>query len=144
MIEWFGWMVLSQVVPGMVTARERRLQEKPPTVSALDEAMTRLTGGRTLRDSDSVTLDVPEIAEDGAIVPVTVETTLPEVATIALLVEKNPVPLVARFEFDRRLDPYVSLRIKMNETSDVIAVIESSGSYYSARKSVRVVAGGCG
>jgi sulfur-oxidizing protein SoxY len=122
----------------------RRAAVHAPSSTLIDAIIARETGG-TLPDlSPRITLEVPEIAEDGAIVPVSVETTLPEVVSLALFVEKNPTPLAARFRFDASLDPYVSLRIKMNESCDVIAVVESAGKFYSARKYVRVVVGGCG
>jgi sulfur-oxidizing protein SoxY len=89
-------------------------------------------------------LETPQIAEDGAVVPITVESRLPNVETILIFVEKNPVPLAARFQFDPSMDAFVSLRIKMNESSDVIAVVKSGDDYFGARRKVKVVVGGCG
>jgi len=122
----------------------RRDASQAPSSSIIDAILAHETGGTLPSPSPHITLEVPEIAEDGAIVPVSLETTLPEVSSLAFFVEKNPSPLAARFRFDASLDPYVSLRIKMNESCDVIAVVESAGKFYSARKYVRVVVGGCG
>ena len=95
-------------------------------------------------DSDQITLEAPDIAEDGAIVPVTVASALPGVDSIWVFVEKNPTPLAARFTLAPSLDPFVSLRVKMNESCGLIAVVKSGDAYFSARKPVRVVVGGCG
>jgi sulfur-oxidizing protein SoxY len=102
------------------------------------------TGGRQPTESAQVNLAAPDIAEDGALVPVTVESTLPEVDAIWVFVEKNPNPLAARFRLSNTLEPYLSLRIKMNESCEVIALVKSGEEYFSARKQVRVVLGGCG
>ncbi len=94
--------------------------------------------------SGLVKLDAPDIAEDGSIVPITIESELPGVEAIWVFVEKNPSPLAARFDLERNLDPFVSLRIKMNESSKVIAMVKSGNGYFSTGKNVKVVAGGCG
>jgi sulfur-oxidizing protein SoxY len=110
----------------------------------LEESLAQAIGGSQLRESDSIQLEIPEIAEDGAVVPITVESSLPDVDAILVFVEKNPTPLVARFQLGKAMDAYASLRIKMNESCDVIAVIKSGEAYFSSRKKVRVVVGGCG
>lgn len=114
-----------------------------PPSSALDAAIAREIGSGIVA-TDRILLDAPDVAENGAIVPITVETSLPDAHSVAVFVEKNPVPLAARFQFQPELDAYVSLRIKMNESSDVVAVVNSGGTFYAARKMVRVVIGGCG
>ncbi len=110
----------------------------------LAESMDGELGGRRPVETDLLTLEAPDIAENGAIVPITVKTGLPGVDAIWVFVEKNPTPLAARFELEKSLEPYVSLRIKMNESSDVIAVVRSDREYFSACQKVRVVVGGCG
>lgn len=107
-------------------------------------AVARETGGHLPTDSGQLHLEAPDIAEDGAIVPVTVESSLPDVDSVWVFVEKNPVPLAARFTLDQSLAPFVSLRVKMNESCDLVAVVKSGEAYFSARKPVRVVVGGCG
>lgn len=112
--------------------------------TTLAQAIAQATLGHPLVESEQVSLDVPDIAEDGAIVPVTVETDLPGVDAIWVFVEKNPSPLAARFKLAASLDPFVSLRVKMNESCNVLAVVKSGDAYFSVRKPVRVVLGGCG
>ena len=94
--------------------------------------------------SGDVKIKAPDIAENGAVVPITVSTGMSGVESITILVEKNPSPLAAHFELSPRTDGYVSTRIKMGKTSDVIAVVKAGGKVYSARKNVKVTIGGCG
>ena len=116
----------------------------PDKLDPLGLAMARETGGQPASESGQLTLTAPDIAEDGALVPITVESELPDVETIWVFVEKNPNPLVARFQLKNNADCFVSLRIKMNESCDVIAMVKSGQAYLSTRKKVRVVLGGCG
>ncbi len=110
----------------------------------LTTAMVRETKGGKVTASGLVKLDAPDIAEDGSIVPITIESELPGVESIWVFVEKNPSPLAARFDLEKSLDAFVSLRIKMNESCKVIAMVKSEGEYFSASKQVTVVTGGCG
>jgi sulfur-oxidizing protein SoxY len=87
---------------------------------------------------------VPEIAENGAVVPVTVSTTLADVESISIVVKNNPRPLVASFEIPAGTLPDVSSRIKMGETSDVTAVVKTADGLYSTSRQVKVTIGGCG
>lgn len=86
----------------------------------------------------------PYIVEDGAVVPITVQTHLPDVKRISLFVPVNPLPLAAIFDIPQGTEPYISARLKMNGTSDVIAVVETAHGVYQGRKSVKVTRGGCG
>lgn len=112
--------------------------------SPLTQAIAQATAGQHPEPSEAVQLETPDIAEDGAIVPVTIRSELPQVDTIWVFVEKNPVPLAARFDLGPGLDAFVSLRIKLNESCRVLAVVRSEGGFYRAEKPVRVVLGGCG
>jgi len=94
--------------------------------------------------SDKVKLDAPEIAENGAVVPVSVTTTLPDVTSISFLVSENPVVLVASYKIPAGTMPSVANRIKMAKTSNVIVVVEAGGKVYSTTKEVKVTVGGCG
>jgi len=116
----------------------------PNSPSPLDLAISLEAGGRQPAASGEVTLTAPDIAEDGALVPVTVESTLPGVEAVWIFVEKNPTPLAARFHLDHALDAFVSLRVKMNESCELIALVKSGDEYFIASKPVRVLAGGCG
>ena len=97
-----------------------------------------------ITESDQVTLKVPDIAENGAVVPVTVSTSLTDVESISVLVENNPTPLVAMFELSPQSVPEISVRIKMGESSKVQTVVKAGGKLYSASKEVKVTIGGCG
>ncbi len=108
------------------------------------DALKALFNGQTATPSDKVKLTAPEIAANGAVVPITVESTLPDVTRMFFLVPENPYPLVAEFILPKGTKPYVSNRIKMGKTSDVIAIVESQGKLFSATKSVKVTVGGCG
>jgi sulfur-oxidizing protein SoxY len=100
--------------------------------------------GKTAEASDKVKLDAPEIAENGAVVPISVSTTLADVTSISFLVAENPNALVAMYKIPAGTVPAVANRIKMAKTSNVIVVVEAGGKLYSATKEVKVTVGGCG
>jgi sulfur-oxidizing protein SoxY len=88
---------------------------------------------------------VPEIAENGAVVPVGVATTLAGASTISIAVSNNSTPLAASFTLSEATIPNVSTRIKMAKTAEVVAVVKTAdGSTYVAKKEVKVTIGGCG
>ena len=100
--------------------------------------------GKAAEASDKIKLDAPEIAENGAVVPVSVSTTLADVTSISFLVSENPVALVASYRIPPGTLPSVANRIKMAKSSNVIVVVEAGGKLYSANKEVKVTVGGCG
>jgi sulfur-oxidizing protein SoxY len=100
--------------------------------------------GKTAEASDKVKLDAPEIAENGAVVPISVATTLENVTSIALLVSENPNALAASYVIPEGTLPSVANRLKMQKTTNVIAIVEAGGKLYSATKEVKVTVGGCG
>jgi sulfur-oxidizing protein SoxY len=100
--------------------------------------------GKTAEASDKVKLDAPEIAENGAVVPIGVSTTLADVTSISFLVSENPNALVASYKIPAGTVSSVANRIKMAKTSNVIVVVEAGGKLYSATKEVKVTVGGCG
>jgi len=87
---------------------------------------------------------VPDIAENGAVVPVTVKTKLTGVKSISLIVVENPTPLSASFKLMPGVEGEISTRIKMGQSSDVIAAVETDSGVYTATKNVKVTIGGCG
>lgn len=108
------------------------------------EAALRLLYGRHRREpSERIQLDLPNVAEDGAVVPLTLRTDLPQVERIALLADKNPNVLIAEFIFEGPTLPYLATHIKLNADGEVIAVVKSQGRYYEARKFVKVSLSGC-
>src|ERR1700736_162003 len=100
--------------------------------------------GKTAEASDKVKLDAPEIAENGAVVPISVMTTLENVTSIAFLVSENPNALAASYVIPEGTLPSVANRLKMQKTTNVIAIVEAGGKLYSATKEVKVTVGGCG
>lgn len=118
--------------------------EKAFSAPEMNAALTGLFGTDVLTASDQITLKAPEIAENGAVVPVSIKTTLPNVESISIVVEKNPRPMVATFEIPPGTLADISSRIKMAETSDVTAVIKTSDGLYSTARQVKVTIGGCG
>lgn len=100
--------------------------------------------GKTAEASDKVKLDAPEIAENGAVVPISVTTTLEGVTSISFIVSENPSALAASYRIPEGTLPSVANRLKMQKTSNVIAVVEAGGKLYSATKEVKVTVGGCG
>jgi sulfur-oxidizing protein SoxY len=100
--------------------------------------------GRTAEPSDKVKLDAPEIAENGAVVPISVSATLADVTSISFLVAENPNALAASYLIPPGTLPSVANRLKMAKTSNVIVIVEAGGKLYSATKEVKVTVGGCG
>ena len=95
-------------------------------------------------ESKDITIKAPDIAENGAVVPVEVTSKIAGTTNIALLVEKNAAPLTANFDLANGADGYVSTRIKMGQTSNVRVVVKAGGKSYTAVKEVKVTIGGCG
>jgi len=118
--------------------------EKAFQAKSVDDALTATMGAAANTASDAIKIKAPDIAENGAVVPVSVSTDMSGVESIALLAEGNNTPLVATFMLGAGAIPDVSTRIKMGKTSDVIAVVKAGGKLHSARKSVKVTIGGCG
>ena len=96
-------------------------------------------------ESAEVTLTAPDIAENGAVVPMTMASSLSGVKKMLLLVEKNPSPLIAQFMVNAAVDIQYQTRAKMGESCDVYAVaVMADGKTFFARKEVKVTLGGCG
>ena len=127
-----------------VLAAARGRPDAAFAAEALDAALVALYGAASYPTSDRIRIGVAKLAENGAVVPVKVEVDLPHVEEIALFASRNPVPLVARFSFGPRTRPFVATRIKLKETSDVIAVVRTREGLSMARAAVAVTVGGCG
>ena len=94
--------------------------------------------------SDAVKLKAPDIAENGAVVPVTVSSTMDNVDAISIVAEANATALTSTYQLPAGTEAFVSTRIKMGKTSNVIAVVKADGKLYSSTKEVKVTIGGCG
>ena len=110
---------------------------------AMADAMKSL-GAANLIESKDIVITAPDIAENGAVVPVAVTSKIPNTQSIAILAEKNPFPLAATFDISGGVEGYVSTRVKMGQTSNVRAVVKADGKFYTAVKEVKVTIGGCG
>ena len=102
-------------------------------------------GASGAAESKDVVIRAPDIAENGAVVPVDVSSNIPNTISLAVLVDKNPAPLSSAFDFANGALPELALRLKMGQTSLVEAVAKTSdGKFYKAKKEVKVTVGGCG
>ena len=110
----------------------------------VDGALKDLYGSTALTKDDKITLKVPEIAENGAVVPVTVKTKMANVTNISILADKNPQPLAASFTLPEGTAAEVSIRIRLGETQVVKAIVEADGKLYTTEQEVKVTIGGCG
>ncbi|MBS0313928.1 MAG: thiosulfate oxidation carrier protein SoxY [Burkholderiales bacterium] len=101
-------------------------------------------GGSSVDKSGDITITAPDIAENGAVVPIAIASKIPNTESIAILVEKNPNALAAQFDIPSGTEPNVGTRVKMGQSSNVFAVVKAGGKYYVATKEVKVTLGGCG
>jgi sulfur-oxidizing protein SoxY len=104
----------------------------------------KAVGATGAADSKDITIKAPDIAENGAVVPVEVTSKIAGTSSIVLMVEKNASPLTANFDLANGAEGYVSTRIKMGQTSNVRVVVKAGGKSYTAVKEVKVTIGGCG
>ena len=110
--------------------------------SAID-AMRALGIGNT-EDSKEIQIRAPEIAENGAVVPIDITSNIPGTTSISVFIEKNPFPYTGTFDFSQGAVPYVHLRVKMGESSPVRVVVAAGGKHYTTAQEVKVTIGGCG
>lgn len=101
-------------------------------------------GGSGAAASGDISVKAPDIAENGAVVPVEITSNIGGTDRIVILSEKNGTPLIGDFKFSNGAEGYVSTRIKMGATSNVVAVVHAGGKAYKAHKEVKVTIGGCG
>ncbi len=106
--------------------------------------VVKAMGGSEPVESKEIAINSPDIAENGAVVPFTVSSQLANTQSIALLIEKNPNILAAQFMIPEGTDPWINTRVKMGQTSRVIALVKAGDKYYYSAKEVKVTLGGCG
>lgn len=129
------------VRPGEVLAQGGSLDAF--SMKTVPDAM-RALGAQNPAVSDAIQIKAPEIAENGAVVPVTIESKLPGTESITLLIEKNPQPLAASFNIPAGTEPNVSTRVKIGQSSDVYALVKAEGKFYMTKKEIKITLGGCG
>lgn len=109
-----------------------------------DTALMEVLGTREAAASDQIKLDAPLQAENGAVVPIEISTSLPSPESIAVVVPNNPTPLLSVVETTPRTGNYLRMRIKMAGTDKVMVYVKSGGQWYVTSQQVRVAIGGCG
>ncbi len=115
------------------------------TAKTTDDAISAVYGASNATASGDIQLKAPAIAENGAVTPVTVDATgIDGVESIAILASKNPIPLVCEYTFAPAALGYVSTRIKMGQTMNIIAIVKAGGKLLKAEQEVKVTIGGCG
>ena len=107
------------------------------------DALKNLNAAST-EPSTAIVIEAPQIAENGAVVPVEIMSNIPGTTSLAVLVDKNPFPLAGRFDFMDGALPFVKVNLKMGETSEVRVVATAGGRNYVATKEIKVTIGGCG
>lgn len=131
---------------GLITAEQALAASTDRAAFAattMEEALTALGAGRPTVTED-IRIQAPDVAENGAVVPVTVASTLPGTASIALLVERNRTMLAASFILPEGTLPTLNTRIKMAESSNVYALVNAGGRFYMVSREIQVTQGGCG
>ncbi len=137
------------VAAGLVEPRRAFAQQPAWNKAAFDtkslaDAVKAMGGSMPTESKDIQFINTPDIAENGAVVPFTIQSKIPHTQQIALLVEKNPNILAANFTIPEGTEPWINTRAKMGQTSNVIALVKAGDKYYYAAKEVKVTLGGCG
>ena len=139
------------IAAGLIPAREALAQAAGWNKAAFDTKtladVVRTLGGSAPSENKGVQFvaPTPEIAENGAVVPVAASTTLAGVKRLAFVIEKNPAALAAVFELSEHIEPSVAARVKMGQSSQVYAVaLMADGRVFYTGKEVKVTLGGCG
>lgn len=128
------------VKPGMALADWNKASFETKNLADTLKAL----GVSSPADSKDVQMTAPDIAENGAVVPIGVASTLPNVTMIAIMIEKNPTTLAANFSLAAGTEPFIQTRVKMGQTSNVYALVKSDGKLFTTSKEIKVTAGGCG
>ena len=127
------------LAPGIALANE----SDPFQATSVDAVLAAL-GVDSPESTDQIKITAPKIAENGASVPVVITSMIKGTTEIITIVAKNPKPLAARNRFGKNAIPSISSRLKMGETTDVIAIVKADNAYYMAKAEVKVTLGGCG
>jgi sulfur-oxidizing protein SoxY len=133
---------------GLLNAEEVFAQQPARNTAAfeaknLTDAVKAL-GGAGVTESKDIAITAPDIAENGAVVPVAVASKIANTQAVYIMVEKNPNMLAAGFNIPQGTEASVTTRIKMGQTSNVLAVVKADNKFFMASKEVKVTLGGCG
>jgi sulfur-oxidizing protein SoxY len=133
---------------GSLTTEEALAQQQAWNKAAFESKnladAVKALGGSTATPSGDITITAPDIAENGAVVPVGVTSKIPNTQAVYILVEKNPNVVAAGFTLPPGTEPTVATRVKMGQSSNVHAVVKADGKFFVATKEVKVTLGGCG
>lgn len=133
---------------GLITMEEAQAQQQAWNKAAFEAKslgdVVKALGGAAPAQSGDIAINAPDIAENGAVVPVAVTSKIPNTQGIYVLVEKNPNALAAGFSIPAGTEPTVSTRIKMGQTSNVHAVVKADNKFFVTTKEIKVTLGGCG
>lgn len=132
------------VKPGRAFAQQAGWNKAAFDTKSFADAVKAMGGSTPTESKDIQFINTPDIAENGAVVPFTIQSKIPHTQQIALLVEKNPNILAASFTIPEGTEPWINTRAKMGQTSNVIALVKAGDKYYYAAKEVKVTLGGCG
>lgn len=108
------------------------------------EAAIAAVGASAAVPSDDILINAPEIAENGAQVPIEIQSNIPDTEAILIFSDKNVQPYVGTFEFRNGAEPFIATRIKMGDTSNLRAYVRARGKYFVRIREVKVTIGGCG
>jgi sulfur-oxidizing protein SoxY len=117
---------------------------KPGFESKVVEEVMKSLGATNAQPSAEIHINAPDIAENGAVVPIEVTSRINNTQSIALIAEKNPFPLAAQVELLNGAEPYFYVRIKMGQTSRIQVLVKADGKFYTAHKEIKITIGGCG
>lgn len=128
------------LAPVRLLAAER---SKAFDAKGMDETLRNLGAG-SMAESKDIAIKAPDVAENGSMIPVEITSGIPGTTAIILMVEKNPSPMVAQFDFTNGAEPYAATRIKMGQTSTIKVIAKAGDKFYAASKEIKVTIGGCG
>ncbi len=144
--QWLGAAARLSLVAGVMISPLRALASARDGFNAVtvDDALKAVLGNLPVEESDLIKFKIPDIAENGAVVPVSVATDIDGVTAISIVIENNPNPLTSRFEISPNVVADVSTRVKMGQSSMVRVYVETPNKIYTTAKEVKVTIGGCG
>jgi|TARA_B100001123_G_C15120117_1_gene950983 sulfur-oxidizing protein SoxY len=111
---------------------------------SIEDVMRTLFGDANIPLSDVIQITMTDLAENGAVVPIKIQTKFKDVSAISIIAVENPIPLIAKFSLGKVTSGFIATRIKLAKTGDVVAVVETTEGIFQARKKIEVTTGGCG
>jgi sulfur-oxidizing protein SoxY len=143
-----GWSVLSLAVAAgwlkPLAARAEDWNQAAFEAKSVPDVIKALGLSAAPKESNDINLTAPDIAENGAVVPVTVSTSIAGASRIAILIEKNPSTLAAQFTLLEGAEANITTRVKIGQSTDVYALVQAGDKLYFTKKEVKVTLGGCG